>query len=298
MKKETISLRESLIKIVLEKHDKPVISTYEINWYLYELYRDKCFDGIRIGKISANEPDSRIIGDTVDFLLKKRIIYNSVENHIYYISNKDKPTAQQFICAITPYSYIAYINAMEWHGITDRIPVELHVVCSTASFLKKNMMDKINLNFPEIKNNTYLIPPSINSVSNYDGKKIIFHRTIKFKEKKNIFGSGGVRVTNIGETFLDMLKCPEYCGGFNHVVSVFENYAEKYLPVIIKEITKNGNSMDKARAGYILEELCGIRHKGIDLWAKEVQQGGSRRLIMANPYSNIFSERWCISINR
>ncbi|MEG9607366.1 type IV toxin-antitoxin system AbiEi family antitoxin [Serratia nematodiphila] len=297
MKEETISLRESLSKIVLEKHEKPVISAYEINWYLYELYRDKVFNGIKIGKITANEPDYRVVGDVLEFLLKKGVLSRCVDNIVYYIGNRERPTAQQLVCCLNPYCYIAYISAMEWHGITDRIPSELHVISSTPAYLKKSITRKINESFPRINNPSFLIPGLVTSLSNYDGKRIIYHKTTNFNNKNEQFGSGGVRVSNIGETFLDMLKSPDYCGGFNHVVSVFENYAEKYLPIIVKEVTRNGNSMDKARAGYILEELCNLKHKGINDWAESVQRGGSRRLITANPYSEVFSERWCISIN-
>lgn len=297
MKEETISLRESLIRLIMEHHDKPVISTHEINWYLYELYRDKKFNGLKIGKIKADEPDYRVIGEAKIQLLRRGIISKCVDGVIYYINNKDKPSAQQVVCSINPCSYISYISAMEWHGITDRIPREIHVTMSTPRYLKEYFNSKIKNNFPLIKNKIFLIPQLVSSIHSYDGKKIIFHKKTNFKIKNEQFGSGGIRVTNIGETFLDMLQFPEYCGGFNHVVSVFENYAEKYLPIIIKELSKNGNSMDKARAGYILEDICGLTHKDIDSWAKDVQRGGSRKLIASEPYSSLFSERWCISIN-
>ena len=297
MKEETISLRESLSKIVMEHHEKPVISAYEINWYLYELYRDKKFNGLKIGKITADEPDYRVVGDATFHLLRKGVISKCVDGVVYYINNKDKPSAQQVVCSINPCSYISYISAMEWHGITDRIPSEVHVTMSTPRYLKEYFSLKIKESFPFIKNKTFLIPQLVSSIPIYDGKKIIFHKKTDFKIKNEQFASGGIRVTNIGETFLDMLKFPEYCGGFNHVISVFEGFAEKYLPIIVKEFSKNGNSMDKARAGYILEDICGLTHKGIDSWADSVQRGGSRKLIASEPYSNVFSERWCISIN-
>jgi hypothetical protein len=55
--------------------------------------------------------------------------------------------------------------------------------------------------------------------------------------------------------------------------------------------------MDQARAGYILEEKCGLSHALIDEWAKSAIRGGSRRLDPQAEYVPIFSERWCISIN-
>jgi len=297
MKNETISLRESLSKIVMEHHDKPVISTYEINWYLYELYRDKKFNGLKIGKITADEPDYRVLGDAVFYLLRNGVISKCVDGVLYYINNKDKPSAQQVVCSINPCSYISYISAMEWHGITDRIPSEVHITIPTSRYLKEFCSLKIRKDFPLVKNKNFLMPQLMSSISSYDGKKIITHKKTNFKNKNEQFSSGGIRVTSIGETFLDMLKSPEYCGGFNHVVSVFEGFSEKYLPIIVKEFSKNGNSMDKARAGYILEDICGLNHKGIDSWADSVQRGGSRKLISSEPYSNVFSERWCISIN-
>ncbi|EKN6356466.1 TPA: type IV toxin-antitoxin system AbiEi family antitoxin [Yersinia enterocolitica] len=297
MKEETISLRESLRRLILEKHEKPVIADYEIHWYLYELYRDKYYDGIKIGKITASEPDYRVINDAAANLIHRGIISRCVDGNVYVINNREKPTAQQVICCLNPCSYIAYISAMEWHGITDRINHTIHVIQSYPSFMNDLFREKIRKNFPNITNDSYLFPKNISSIDTYDGKKFVPHKTKNFKMRNEQFSSGGVRVTNIGETFLDMIKKPEFCGGFNHVINVFENYAKKYLPVILKEITKNGSSMDQARAGYILEEICGLNHKSIDEWKINVQRGGSRKLVSSNPYSDVFSEVWCISIN-
>lgn len=82
-----------------------------------------------------------------------------------------------------------------------------------------------------------------------------------------------------------------------HVQDVFKEYAAEHLPVIVKAVDKTGTGIDKARTGYLLEEVCGLTHRTIDNWKAGVQRGGSRKLVASNPYKNVYSEVWCISIN-
>lgn len=106
-----------------------------------------------------------------------------------------------------------------------------------------------------------------------------------------------LRVATIGKTFLDMLREPKLCGGINHVIEVFKNHAHQYDNLIINELDRHGNLMEKTRAGYILEEVCNIQNPKIGLWAERVQRGGSRKLDSHSEYSSNYSERWCLSIN-
>jgi predicted transcriptional regulator of viral defense system len=109
--------------------------------------------------------------------------------------------------------------------------------------------------------------------------------------------SGGVRVASVGQTFLDMLREPQYCGGISHVLEVFEEQAEQYLAVILKTLEREGNSIDKVRAGYVLHERLGLSHPTIESWKAFAQRGSSRVLVAGEPYSNIYSEAWCLSLN-
>ena len=94
-----------------------------------------------------------------------------------------------------------------------------------------------------------------------------------------------------------MLREPDMCGGYAHVQDIFQEYAAEHLPVIVKTVDKTGTSIDKARTGYVLEEICSLSHRTIDSWKAGVQRGGSRKLVASNPYKNEYSEVWCISIN-
>lgn len=49
---KTISLNEALKRILIEHHQKPTVSRYELIGYIYQLYKDREFQGLSIGKIS------------------------------------------------------------------------------------------------------------------------------------------------------------------------------------------------------------------------------------------------------
>ena len=67
-----------------------------------------------------------------------------------------------------------------------------------------------------------------------------------------------LRVSTIGRTFLDMLRKPDYCGSMYHVAGIFKNNGQQYSKLIIDEIDRHGTNIEKARAGYLLEEVqCG-----------------------------------------
>jgi predicted transcriptional regulator of viral defense system len=110
-----------------------------------------------------------------------------------------------------------------------------------------------------------------------------------------------LRVSSIGRTFLDMIRKPDLCGGIHNCLDVFQQHSPQYLKLIIDEITQHGNSIEKVRGGYILEEYCKIKHKILDNaleeWVTHAQRGGSRKLDPNNDYWPVFSEKWCLSIN-
>lgn len=294
---ETISLKEALRLTIINLHKKPVITEVEVTRYLYQLYKKKKFGDVKIGKITKNEPDYIVIRNNLSELSSLGVIQQIQSLPVYSLSSYPSPSAQQVACAANPFSYVAYLNAMEIHGLTDRIPKSLEMITCTSSKFKELATEQVNKDFSDALEKGPITPRRLIKLPKIDGKRIDFHQKRNFllpKEKENL---NGVRVPLIGDTFLSMLQEPELCGGFNHVLEVFEEYAEEYLPLITRSITKNGNSMDKARGGYVLEELLGLSHKHINEWKNSVKRGGSRKLIASKPYANKFSETWCISLN-
>lgn len=294
---KTIALREALRLTLLNQHPKPVIALHEFNLYLYRLYRDKTFEGSRIGKIQSAEPDARVIADALSGIIGQGILSPVIPGYIWQLSNRNAATAQQIACDLTPWSHLAYLSAMEWHGITDRIPHTLHLVQAPLATSRKQQLTQLKAQFPGLQNEQPLLVRGFTPHEKIDGKELQQHTHRNYRVRAELHDSGGIRVTTLGETFLDMLREPDLCGGYAHVQDVFEEYAADNLPVIVKTVDKNGTSIDKARTGYLLEEVCGLSHRTIDSWKASVQRGGSRKLVASNPYKNTFSEVWCISIN-
>jgi hypothetical protein len=78
---------------------------------------------------------------------------------------------------------------------------------------------------------------------------------------------------------------------------VFKEHATAYKRLIFDELDQHGASIDKVRAGFILEEVCHIRDQRIDAWVRFASRGGSRKLDPSVDYEPTFSERWMLSIN-
>lgn len=106
-----------------------------------------------------------------------------------------------------------------------------------------------------------------------------------------------VRLSTIGQTFLDMLQRPDLCGGMYHVLDIWGEYAETYLDDIVAAVDTANTGIVKSRAGYILEERQGLHHRGLERWSEFGQRGGSRKLDPTKEFAPTYSATWMISLN-
>jgi hypothetical protein len=205
-------------------------------------------------------------------------------------------------CALDPFCQVSHLSAMALHGITDRRPQLL--LLSAPSPTEWRRLAAIRMEgdlgphwqayrtarFPQLR------PLALGSIL---GTPVRFVTTREQGGTRSLPGRGeaAVRLTTIGRTFLDMLRAPELCGGIHHVLDVFRNHAGGYLPNIIDEVSRRGEPIDKVRAGYVLDEVCGLSGEVPPEWQTHVARGGSRRLVGKAPFSSRFSARWCLSLN-
>ena len=189
---------------------------------------------------------------------------------------------------------------MEYHGLTDRLPRSLYLSSPVDTMWKelafKRMQKDCNGYLDQYLTSGF---PTLRrmAVQKIAQRPVVRRGVSDFHGAYRTVQGRAFRVTTIGRTFLEMLREPALCGGMGHVLDVFKSHGKTYLDLIVGEIDKRGSSIDKVRAGYILEERCSLEHQTIQRWLQHVQRGGSRKLDAKSDYSSTFSEKWSLSIN-
>ncbi len=217
----------------------------------------------------------------------------------FQLFGRNKPRPMEVACSVDPFAYVSHLSAMEYHGITDRFSKILYLCTPPDREWKEQAAARMDKDLKELKG-SYLAAklPALRfqKLERIDGVRVELMRRSHRGAFKTI-KSPSIRVAMLGRTFLDMLREPELCGGMQHVIDTYREYAIKYLKLIIDEVDKHGTLMEQARAGYLLETVCGLSNPLIDAWASKVQRGGSRKLDPQAEYAPFFSKRWALSVN-
>jgi predicted transcriptional regulator of viral defense system len=281
--------------------EEPVVTSYMLGKILHHLYREKRYKGESLNRLQKDYCDLYDFNKSISKLMDEGVLstYKGIPGTVYAILGRTHASPEDVACTVDPFCYLSHLSAMEFHGLTDRIPTKIHL--STPSpklwkdFASKRMEQDLKSEL-----DTYLenkLPKLMkNKFDKIGNKEIIFHHSSHLGAFKNV-RNRQLRVSTIGRTFLDMLKNPELCGGMNHVLNVYSNYTNQYLKLIINEVNDHGKDIDKVRAGYILDEKLGIQDERVESWLKYAQRGGSRKLDPSEEYIPQWSEKWCLSIN-
>ena len=199
--------------------------------------------------------------------------------------------AEDIICLLDPTCYISHLSAMQRWGLTDRNPDALLLTRPDHKTAAAQLLAYMG--------EDYAIPFPL---------KIVHHparvrnRAVRICESKAAGAflknrGNNVRLSTIGQTFLDMLQSPSLCGGMSHILDVWEEHAEIYLNEIVAAVDTATSGLVKSRAGYILEERLGLHHLDIEHWKAFGQRGSSRKLDPSKDFASTFSETWMISLN-
>lgn len=296
--KKNLSLTKAL-SLSIGELNQPVITKYEIGVIFFRLCHTGKYEGREV-KSPKSGPNRNVFSDKLSDLREAGVLNPFQDfDKVFRIIGKNIYMEEEVACTIDPFAFISHLSAMDYHGLTDRMP-KIIVLSSPAQKdwkqfaarkMEKDLGEGLDLyqqnRLPELTR-TRFEKIKKKSVHNYSSIHLGAYKSVKDKN---------LRVSTIGRTFLDMLRRPDLCGGIYHVLDVYREYAGPYLNLIIDEFNQHGKPMDKVRAGYILEELCGISDSSVDEWQRYVMRGGSRKLDPAEEYSPTYSERWCLSIN-
>jgi predicted transcriptional regulator of viral defense system len=292
----------SAVTRCLSKNISPVISDYELSVIFFNFLKNKKFLGEIIDVPPNIRPVLKHIRKKVILPLEKfgiLIPHNDFPyGRVFQILGKPQ-NAEEIACSIDPFAYISHLSAMAFHGLTNRLPKIIYISTSPFKNWVTSAKEKMKKDFGEYLDE-YLNSdlPKLTKIrfEIIEKNRIIKYASIRHGAFKHIEGRA-LRVSTIGRTFLDMLRKPEYCGGMSHVIEIFTKHAEQYSKLIIEEIDRHGKTIEKVRAGYLLEEFCHIEDQRINEWVKYAQQGGSRKLDPTKEYREVYSSRWCLSLN-
>jgi predicted transcriptional regulator of viral defense system len=217
----------------------------------------------------------------------------------FTVLGRSSVSAAEIACTVDPFAYVSHLSAMEMHGLTDRVSQTLYLSSPdpkswsrlAAELMQRELGERLteyrDAGFPRLTR-THL--------EKLAGRPVhITHSSHLGAFRKT--PDSEVRVATIGRTFLDMLREPALCGGIHHVLGIHREHAPRNLALIVAEVDQHGGPIDRVRAGYVLEEYCGLQHPSFAEWQKSAARGGSRRLVAANEYAPQYSERWALSLN-
>jgi predicted transcriptional regulator of viral defense system len=290
------------ITLSLGEIEYPVITSYQLGILVFKIYKERKFRGEEIASLQKSSADSVVYHRVLRELIEEGILnrYQGFPaKSVFSVLGRKNDLIEDIVCTVDPFAYVSHLSAMEYHGLTNRSPSKL-VISSPPpgkwrSFALQRMEKDLKENLEEYKRNG--LPVLNRTKITRVGKKEIHRFSSVHVGMFRAVRDRTMRVSTVGRTFLEMLKNPELCGGINHVLEVYEEHAGRHLKVIVDEVDHHGGSIDKVRAGYILDERLGLTDERINMWLENVQRGGSRKLDASSEYEPVWSEKWCLSLN-
>ncbi|HDR9102698.1 TPA: hypothetical protein QDB15_006406 [Burkholderia vietnamiensis] len=285
-----------------KEHRSGVVTLYDLGVQLWQLYETREYAGHRIKNLRNPVPARSSLFKYRDELIENGVLEHRndlpVDTWLLTLSPFKDPA--DILCGLDPFSYLSHLSAMEYHGLTDLVPRLIFATTYPAAEWRRHALNRMSTDLGDslADYQTARLPPLQRHAFDAVGKRKLSLFASKAAGSFVTLRDRPVRVASLGRTFLDMLRRPDLCGGIHHVIDTFVEHARAYLPLIADELDRHGDPIEKVRAGYILEERCGIRdNPRIEAWTQFAQRGGSRKLDPAEAYWPEFSEKWMISLN-
>jgi len=285
---------------LVEDYGKPILQPFELFTLIQGLYQHQTGMKLYLRKTEADHNDYqrlKMILHDMD-IVRNDLDYGKRALRILTIA--DCP-AEEIVCLVDPTCYVSHLSAMQRWGLTNRSPKNLMFTRPdrhTWQVMLRQFRQKI-LREQKISNEDIIdiIPLHfLEHPKRVRGQNIEMYTT-KSSGISQINRGSHMRISTIGQTFLDMLQKPDLCGGMSHVLDVCEEHAATYLDQIIPIINQSKGGLTKSRAGYIFQEYLELEHPSIDQWKKFSKRGGSRKLDPSKSFAPTYSDTWMISIN-
>lgn len=294
--KKTISIEEAVTLWVLTFQEKSAFFDSELYSFLYKIRETRAFQDQDIRGFRTDSNLKKKLSEVTDYLVSNGVVKKGHEN--YFTIGSKSPDELEIICSLYDTGYISYLSAMRFYNLTNRIPKRIDYTAPNRSSWKtiqSKALSEKNIKDDKLGSKIFTTP--------YPSERIkIKSKYINVHSRSNLYThrskGKNVRIIDIGDLFLEMIRHPDLCGGFQHVLEIYEEMAEVLLDEIIASVEELGTDIDKSRIGFILDSHLGICDSKITEWKiNSTSRGGSRKMISKDPYSEYYSEDWCISLN-
>jgi hypothetical protein len=301
MKNTFISLQKA-ITLSLGDQQTPMVSAYHLAVIVLRLYKHRSYKGHEL-RLTKAHPDHADVSRALNLLLEAGILkpYPAIASpRMYFVLGRVALSAGEIVCSADPFCYLSHLSAMEYHGLTDRLPPILSITRpaarSWAKFATERAQRDYGDDYEDAMAHGFPKPTRPKFVKRIEDRSVIEFNSMHQGSFRRLKDSP-LRVATLGRTYLDMLTRPDLCGGMAHVLSAFDHNATSHLTTIVDELDQHGSAIAKVRAGYILEERCRLQHPSFQQWATLAIRGGSRKLDPKAEYAPRYSEKWSLSIN-
>lgn len=291
----------SALALELNKLRTPVILMHDVARVAWALYKKKEHEGsqLQVQRPSLEKSAFRRVVRALQYAGTLQPVAGFSHESVASLIGRDTSDRNAVACTLDPFCFLSHLSAMEFHGLTDRFPEVLYVSSpgrkEWGEQAQARMQKDLGPDWEAFKaaglpllRRIEITRINRKPVHRYSSTHLGAFRTIK---------DSPVRVATLGRTFLDMLRAPELCGSMQHVIAAYRQHASGFRRLIIDELEQHGTSIEKARAGFLLEEVCKITDSRLDVWAAQAVRGGSRKLDASAEYAPAFSERWALSVN-
>ena len=202
---------------------------------------------------------------------------------------------EQMIQEANPWAVFGYLTAMTYHGMTDVVSREIFAI----DYGRQGAKTRLPLGTMPDEWDEDLPWPSPKTPVRVRETTVAWSSPGKIEETGIIVGQSfgvPVYVTNLERTLIDTIRSPEKSGGIAKVLQSWRNSKNFDLNQLIQYTEQYQNKILRQRVGFLLSQL-GRSHPRLDAWQRDLQRGGSVKLVASDPYSEHFSAEWNLSLN-
>lgn len=284
----------------LEGDRRAVTTAYSLFLALRRLYAP---ENRRKLYLRSDTPTTRDLRRVIVNLLNTRGIEPDPDYRrgVYRVPSAGESSADEVCALANPFGYISHLSALQRWGLTERRPQALYLTMPPASaappLVAQRMAADYGVPFTELPSDQAVKLPFIRHPRTVRGRVVSVHTTSQPGQWLQVRESHA-RLATIGQTFVDTLERPQYCGGMAHVLDMWREHTGTYREEIITAVDDVATPIAKVRAGYLLDDMLGSGDDPrIQNWLRFAQRGGSRVLDPTKDFSANHSEKWMLSIN-